>query len=379
MRFLPLLFANLTRKKLRTLLTIGSFAVALFIFGLLVAIRDAFNTGIDMAGVDRLMVTNRTSIIQPLPIAYRDRLARIPGVASVSHASWFGGVYQDQRNFFAQFAIDPDTYPEIYREFLLDPEELAAFRSNRRAAIAGAGLAERFGWEVGDRIPIQGAIYPGEWQFDLVGIYEGSRPRDDTNQFWFRYDYLKENGPDWVDGIVGWYVVKLEDPDAAVAVSEAIDERFSNSAFETRTQTERALNTAFIKQMGNIELLILVIGSVVVFTLLLVTGNTMAAAVRERVSEHAVLKALGYSDTGVLWLVLAEVALISGAGGIIGLGLAKVFSRQDPTGGFFPSFFIGPEALGVGLLVALGVGLVAGLIPAPQAMRLSVVDALRRA
>jgi len=378
-RFLPLLFANLTRKKIRTLLTIGSFAVALFIFGLLVAIRDAFNTGIDMAGADRLMVTNRTSIIQPLPIAYRDRLAQLPGVSAVSHANWFGGVYKDQRNFFPQFAIDAATYPEMYREFLLEPGALQAFRSNLRAAIAGEGLAERFGWKVGDRIPIQGAAYPGEWQFDLVGIYRGSRPRDDTSQFWFRYDYLKENGPAWVDGLVGWYVVRLDDPDAALAVSEAIDARFSNSAFETRTQTEKAMNASFIKQMGNIELLILVIGSVVVFTLLLVTGNTMAAAVRERVSEHAVLKALGYSDGGVLRLVLAEAVLISGIGGTLGLGCAKLFARQDPTGGFFPSFFVSPEALGVGLVVALGVGLVAGLIPAVSAMRLNVTDALRRA
>jgi putative ABC transport system permease protein len=275
--------------------------------------------------------------------------------------------------------VDVDTYPEMYREFVIEPAALESFRSNRRAAIAGAALAERFDWKVGDRIPLQGAAYPGEWQFDLVGIYEGSRPRDDTNQFWFRYDYLKENGPDWVDGIVGWYVVKLENPEDALAVSDAIDARFANSAFETRAQTERAMNASFIKQMGNIELLILVIGSVVVFTLLLVTGNTMAAAVRERVSEHAVLKALGYSDTGVLWLVLGEVALISGAGGAIGLVAAKIFSREDPTQGFFPSFFISPEALATGMLVALGVGLVAGLIPALSAMRLSVTDARRRA
>jgi len=379
LKYLPLLLANLTRKKLRTALTVGSFAVALFIFGLLVAIRDAFNTGIDMAGADRLVVTNRTSIIQPLPIAYRDRLAQLPGVTAVSHANWFGGVYQDPKNFFAQFAVDSDTYPEMYREFVIEPEALEAFRSNRRAAIAGESLAERFGWEVGDRIPIQGAAYPGDWQFDLVGIYRGSRPRDDTTQFWFRYDYLKENGPEWVDGIVGWYVVRLENPDDALAVSEEIDERFSNSAYETRTQTEKALNASFIKQMGNIQLLILVIGSVVVFTLLLVTGNTMAAAVRERVSEHAVLKALGYSDAGVLGLVLAEVALISVGGGVVGLAAAKLFSRQDPTGGFFPSFFIAPEALAAGVVVSLGVGLVAGLIPAVSAMRLSVVDALRRA
>jgi putative ABC transport system permease protein len=378
-KFLPLLLANLKRKKIRTALTIGSFAVALFIFGLLVAVRDAFNTGVDMAGADRLVITNRTSIIQPLPISYRDQLLKIPGVAAVSHANWFGGVYQDQRNFFPQFAVDVDTWPEMYREFLLTDEELAAFRSNRRAAIAGEGLAERFGWKVGDRIPIKGAIFPGDWQFDLVGIYRASRPRDDVTQFWFRYDYLKENGPEWVDGIVGWYVVRLEDPEVGLLVGETIDERFANSAWETRTQTEKAMNAAFVKQMGNIELLILVIGSVVVFTLLLVTGNTMAAAVRERVSEHAVLKALGYSDRGVLWLVLAEAGLIAAVGGAIGLTAAKLFSRQDPTGGFFPSFFISPEALATGFAVAVGVGLMAGLLPALEAMRLSVIDAMRRA
>jgi len=378
-KFLPLLLANLKRKKIRTVLTIGSFAVALFIFGLLVAVRDAFNTGIDMAGVDRLVVTNRTSIIQPLPISYQEQLLKIPGVIAVSHSNWFGGVYKDERNFFPQFAVDVDTWPEMYNEFLLTDEELAAFRSDRRAAIAGEGLAERFGWKVGDRIPIRGAIFPGDWQFDLVGIYRASRPRDDVTQFWFRYDYLKENGPSWFNNIVGWYVIRLENPDDAIPIAEAIDKRFANSAWETRTQTEKALNASFVKQMGNIELLILVIGSVVVFTLLLVTGNTMAAAVRERVSEHAVLKALGYSDRGILWLVLAEAGLIAAVGGAVGLTAAKLFSRQDPTGGFFPSFFISPEALATGFAVAVGVGLMAGLLPALEAMRLSVVDAMRRA
>lgn len=380
MRFLPLVLANLLRKKARTALTAASFAIALFLFCILVTIRASFNQGVDAAGADRIFVTNRTSLIQPLPLAYRDQILKIPGVQAVSFANWFGGVYQDPKNFFPQFAVDKDTYREMYSEFRIDDAAWQAFLSDRTAAIAGAALAKRFGWKVGDRIPIQGAIFAGEWNFLLVGIYEGSKANDDLTQFWFRWDYLNENLPDgYPEGLVGWYSVRMAPGADMVEICRRIDERFANSAWETRAQSEKAMAASFVKQMGNIETLMLAVGSVVVFTLLLVTGNTMAGAVRERTSELAVLKAIGYGDRFVLGLVLAESLAIAVMGGALGAGLAKAFTLAgDPTNGMLPVFYL-PDA---GLLAALGlsvaVGLFAGFAPALSAMRLEVATALRR-
>ena len=379
MKFLPLLLANLFRKKVRTTLTVGSFTVALFLFGLLVTIRGAFNQGIEAAGADRLVVTSKVSIIQPLPYAYRDRLLKVPGVKEATFASWFGGVYQDEKNFFAQFAIDHETYRDMYTEFLVPDDQWQAFVQDKAGAIAGAVTARRFGWKVGDRIPIRGAIYPGEWQFNLRGIYEGARPNDDLSQFWFRWDYLDEKVEPYLKGYVGWYTVRLEPGHEAAAVSQTIDALFANSHFETRTQTEQALMASFVKQMGNIEFLMLAIGGVVVFTLLLVTGNTMASAVRERTAELAVLKTVGFGDAFVLGLVLVESALLAVVGGALGVLLAKAFTLAgDPTGGMLPVFYMPPWSLAAGLALAVGVGFLAGLLPALAAMRLQVVQALRR-
>jgi len=378
MKFLPLFLANLKRKKVRTALTVGSFVVALFLFGLLAAIRAGFRQGIDVAGANRLVVINKVSLIQPLPIAYRDRLLRTPGIRDVTFASWFGGVYQDERNFFAQFAIEVESWRKMYPEFLIGEEEWRAFLADRQGAIAGRATAERFGWKVGDRIPIRGTAWGGTWEFNLRGIYRGQRPQDDTTQFWFQRKYFEENGPEWGRGIVGWYVVRVANPDDAVGAAKAIDEAFENSPWETRTQTEKAFAASFVKQMGNIEFLILAIGTVVFFTLLLVTGNTMAIAVRERTGELAVLKAVGFSDAFVLRLVLSESLLVALVGGTLGLGLAKyLISERDLTQGLILLYLPG-TSLGAGLLTALLVGFAAGVVPALSAMRLTVVEALRR-
>jgi putative ABC transport system permease protein len=379
MRFLPLLVANLFRKKVRTTLTVGSFVVALFLFGLLVTIRGAFNQGVQAAGADRLVVMSKVSMIQPLPYAYRDRLLEVPGVKEATFASWFGGVYQDEKNFFAQFAVDHQTYRQLYTEFLVPDDQWQAFVQDKAGAIVGSVTAKRFGWKIGDRIPIRGAIFPGEWQFNLRGIYQGARPHDDLSQFWFRWDYLDEKVEPYLKGYVGWYTVRLSPGHEAAAVTQQIDALFANSPFETRTQTEQALMMSFVKQMGNIEFLMLAIGGVVVFTLLLVTGNTMATAVRERTGELAVLKTVGFGDSFVLGLVLVESALLSAVGGILGVILAKAFTLAgDPTGGLLPVFYLPPWAMAAGLALALGVGLLAGLLPALAARRLQVVQAFRR-
>jgi putative ABC transport system permease protein len=378
-KFLPLLFANLTRKKIRTILTIGSFAVALFLFGLLGAIRYGFRQGIDVAGADRLVVIGRTSIIQPLPLPYRDRLKRVPGVRDVAHSTWFGGVYQDPKNFFPQFAIVPEDWRRMYPEFRVDGAQWQAFLEDRQGVTIGAKLAERFGWKIGDRVPLKppGYLGGGSWEFNVRAIYHGTRPNDDESQFWLRHDYFIEKAPDYWKGIVGWYMVRVANPDDALTVARAIDAEFANSASETRTQTESAFAAAFVNQMGNIEFLILAIGSIVFFTLLLVTGNTIAIAVRERTGELAVLKAIGYSDMFVLGLVLAEALIISTVGGVLGLWMARGVIAQDITQGLI-LLYLPATALVAGVVIAMGTGVLAGLLPAVGAMRLNVVNALRR-
>jgi putative ABC transport system permease protein len=378
-RFLPLLLANLRRKKVRTTLTVGSFAVALLLFGLLAAVRAGFHQGIDVAGADRLVVIGRTGLIQLLPLPYLDRIRRLPGVKDVTHATWFGGIYKDERNFFPQFVIEPDAWLAMYPEFRVPEDEWQAFLADRQAVVVGRQLAERYGWKLGDHVPLKAPAYlgGGAWDFNVRGIYHGTRPQDDEGQFWLQHKYFYEKAPRYFQGIVGWYVVRVSDPDRASEVAKAIDHEFANSTSETRTQTESAFAASFMKQMGNIEFLILAIGSIVFFTLLLVTGNTMAIAVRERTNELAVLKAIGYSDRFVLGLVLAESMLIAALGGAIGLVLARVVAARDITSGIIP-LYLAPAALFAGVALALATGLLAGLLPALGAMRLSVVGALRR-
>jgi putative ABC transport system permease protein len=378
MRYLPLFLANLGRKKTRTALTLGSFMIALFLFCLLVCVQNGFDSAIEVAGADRLIVTNRSSFIVPLPYAYRDRLAKVPGILATGVGVWFGGLYQDPKNFFAQFAIDPATWRTLYPEFAVPPAQWQAFTERRTAAIAGAATARRFGWKIGDRIPIQGGAFPGLWEFDLVGLYTGTRSFDDTTQFWFHYDYLQEKGKGILENQVGWYIVKIEDVSRSASLSKTIDALFANSPYETKTYTEKALNQSFIKAMGNVKFLLISIGGVVFFTLLLVTANTMGASVRERTGELAVLKALGHRDGFVLRLVLIESLVIALAGGGLGLLAGYVFTlRGDPTG-FFPAFYVPVGGFVLGLALIVATALLAGLLPAIAAQRLSVIDALRR-
>src|SRR6202049_4500587 len=326
MKFSRLILANLFRKKVRLILTIGSFAIALVLFTFLAVVKSAFSRGEEIAGADRLIVVGRTGLMQLLPISHGDKILAIPGVKAVTHNPWFGGVYQDERNFFPQFVIDPENQRKVMTELVVPDDQWNNFVKDRMGAIAGARTAARFHWKVGDRIPIKTTLYGGgSSDFNLDGIYHSERPGGDESQFWLQWKYFDENAPAPVKSTAGWYVVKLNNPDDAVRVAKAIDKGFANSSTETKTETESAFAAGFAKQFGNIELLILTIGGVVFFTLLLVTGNTMAISVRERVGELAVLKAIGFSDRTVLFFVLAEAVIISAVGGLLGLTLAYLF------------------------------------------------------
>jgi putative ABC transport system permease protein len=382
MKFGRLILANLFRKKVRLLLTIGSFAVALFLFAFLAVVKDAFGRGAAIAGADRLVIINRVSIINPLPLSYRDKILRIPGVKVITHNNWFGGVYQDEKNFFPQFVIDVENQRQVFPELVVSDDQWANFVKDRQGAVVGASLAKRFGWKIGDRIPIKNTLFGGAatWDFNIDGIYHGKRPQDDESQFWFQWDYFEERVPESFKGYTGWYILRLDDPGDAPRVAKAIDDMFANSPYETKTETESAFAAGWVKQFGNIEFLILSIGVVVFFTLLLVTGNTMAISVRERTGELAVLKAIGFTDRSVLFFVLSEALLIALFGGLIGLALAIFAVPLIAAGlnGLLPPLVLSYTILAAGLGFALIVGAASGLLPGVGAMRMRVVDALRR-
>lgn len=384
MKYLHLLLKNLTRKKVRTTFTFLSILVAFFLFGLLMAVRHGFNAGIEIAGQERLLTIHKVSLIQPLPIRYMEQIGAMEGVAGVSHASWFGGIYQDPKNFFAQIAIDAETYLDLYPELLVPEDQLRTFRATRTGALAGKKLADRFGWKVGDRIPIRATIWrptdggSDTYEFELVGLYEGATQDVDETMFFFQYDYLKERVGDL--GLVGWYVISIENPEEADRVALAIDERYANSPYETKTTTEKAFMQSWAKQIGNTGAILTTIAAIVFFVCLLIAGNTMAQAVRERTAEVGVLKTLGFTDGGVLAMVLAESLLLSGLAG--GLGLLLVYLLAPGVAhllqGFLPVFYVPDYGLALGVLFVVLLGVVSGLLPALSASRLRIVDALRR-
>jgi putative ABC transport system permease protein len=386
MKFWPLLWGSLRRRKARTVFTLLSILVAFVLFSYLAAIRVAFSAGVDVAGADRMFTTHKTSIIQPLPAAYQDQIARVPGVAAVTHATWFGGVYQNPNKGFQgvfQGPIDPEAYLAMYPEMKVPEDQKRAWIEDREGVLVGATTAKRYGWKVGDRVPILGTFWRKKdgsklWEFNVRGIYTGGKGVD-TTQFLFHYAYFDE-ARQFGQGIVGWYIVRIADPARSAEVGQKIDALFENSPAETKTVTEKALAQGFADQIGNIGAIIQWILAAVFFTLMLVTGNTIAQSVRERTSELAVLKTIGFSDGRTLGLVLAESGLLAILGGGSGLLLgAMAIAAGDPTGGFLPFFYFPTRDLILGVIFVLLLGLVAGILPAVQAMRLSIVDALRRA
>ncbi|NCA69537.1 MAG: ABC transporter permease [Sphingobacteriia bacterium] len=383
MKYLPLLLAALLRKKARTLLTLLSVAAAFALFGMLDAVRVAFNAPQSMIGIDRLITSSRLSLIQPLPYGYLNRIQSTPGVRAVTYASWFGGIYQDPKNFFPNFPVEPQSYLAMYPELVLPEAQRQLFLKTRTGAVAGAALADLFGWRVGDKIPLRPTIYPhrdgGEvWSLDLVGIFHADRPelRSTEKQLLFHHTYFDE-GREFGQGTVGWYIVRVADPSQAAQVAQRIDRQFANSAFETRTQSEREFQISFAKQIGDIGLIVTAIMAAVFFTLVLVTGNTMAQSIRERIPELAVLKTLGFSNRAVLLLVQAESLILLLIGGLAGLLLAwaSLPIIGEASSGQL-DVMLQPASWLLGLVLMIAIGLLVGLPPALKAMRLRIVDAL---
>jgi putative ABC transport system permease protein len=373
----------LKRKKLRTSLTLLSIVVAFILFGFLSAIQQALVGGVKMAGADRLVVREKVSIINPLPESYKARIDRIPGVDFATHETWFGGIYQDPKNFFMQAPVVPAELLKMYPEVVLSPAQSNAWAQTRTGAIVGRKSAERFGWKIGDKVPIQSAIWAQQdgsrtWTFDIVGIFDGGNKNTDTSPLFFRYDYFDEARRN-AKGDVGWYIIRIKNPAQAVEVARRVDAEFENSNAETKTEPEGAFVQAWASQIGNIVFIVAAILSAVFFTILLVTGNTMAQAVRERTGELGVLKAIGFTNAQIVSFVLAESCLLTVLGGSLGLGLAwLMISRGDPTRGLLPLFSLPTRDLFVGFGISVALGIVTGIFPALQAMRLRVADALRR-
>lgn len=384
MKYFGLVWKNAWRKKIRTSLTILSVFVAFLLFALLSAIGYAFKGGEDFADAERLVVINKVSLINPLPQAYRNRIASTEGVHSVTHATWFEAYYQDRRNRFAQFPVNPHEYMSMHPEFQLAPEQLEAWANSRTGAVVGEEIADAYGFKIGDRVPIQSAIWTKNdgsqtWEFDIVGIMTHEDPAASTAMVLFQHEYFEESRL-FGQGTVGWYEIRVAPGADPAQVANAIDLQFQNSAAETETSTEAAFAQSFAKQFGNIALIVTLILGAVFFTLLLVSGNTMSQSVRERISELAVMKTLGFTDRSMLGIVLTESILIFAIGGIIGLGVGWLIVQGivEKIGAQLPGIFLSSEAIGIAVLLMIGAGIAAGIFPALKAMRLSIVDALAR-
>ena len=384
MKYLHLIWATLFRSKTRTLLTLVSIIAAFLLFGMLDAVRTAFDSGSkSLLGVDRLVTSSRYSIIQPLPKALLNQIANVPGVRDVAYANWFGGMYQEPKNFVFSYAVS-ENYLDVYPEIQLRAAQRKAFDDTRTGVVIGEALAKKYGWKVGDKIPLQSTIFPRKngdktWPFDIVGVYSVAKGSANglDQLFLLHWKYFDEANA-YASHSVGWYIDRLKNPQQADRVGKAIDALSANSDHETKTQTEQAFSASFAKQLGDIGLIVGAIMGAVFFTLILLTGNTMAQAVRERTSELAVLKTIGFSSRSVLGMVLAESVLLLLLGGVVGLGLAAVLAPMVTrgSGGMvnLPPVGAASWALGVGLMVLIG--LVVGALPAWRAMRLNIVDAL---
>jgi putative ABC transport system permease protein len=381
MKYLPLLWSNLQRKRLRTWLTLASIVVAFLLFGILQTMRMALTGGAELAGADRLISMHKVTFVQPLPESYLTRTRGIDGVKVATPYSWFGGVFQDDRNQLFTFAVDPETFLDVYPEYELTQEERTSWFNDRAGVIVGSGTAERFGWKVGDTIPVRSNIYSNQdgtqiWQMNIRAIFNAS---NDNQSLYFHHEYLDESRTFGKDTI-GMIVLRIDDANRSVEIADRIDALFANSSTETKTDNEKAFMQAWANQMGNIGALVTAVATAVFFTMLLVIANTMSQSVRERTNELAVMKTIGFARGSVTGMVIAESTLLTVLGAAIGLALAsvaaigigKMLAQYFPTLGMPPSTFV------IGGVLAVILGALASALPAAQAYQLKIVDALRR-
>ena len=380
---IKILVRNAFHNRLRSGLTILGIAVAILAFGLLRTVISAWYAGVDAASASRLVTRNAISIIFPLPINYAEKIRQIEGVKTVSWGNWFGGIYIDEKNFFANFCVDPRTYLEIYPEFILNPAEKKAFLADRKGFIAGRKLAARFGWKTGDTVTLKGTIFPGNWDFVMRGTYRGRDETIDESQFFFQWDYLNETvkqiAPSRADQ-VGFYMISVKRPDLSSEVALAIDRSFKNSLAETLTETEKAFNQGFIAMTGAIVTAIQMVSFVVILIILLVVANTMAMTTRERIGDYAIMKTLGFGGGSIAGMIFGEALVISLTGCLAGMALtfpaAKAFGHT--LSAYFPIFLVSDETIWFDLLFAFLIAFFAAIIPARHAIRVGIADGLRR-
>ena len=381
MKFIGLIFKSARRSKRRTALTVISVALAVFLFASLRAVLDGFNAGTEGSSSTRIVTLRSTSLIFSMPTSHADQIRATPGVQDITWANWFGGIYKDPKNFFAQFAIEPESYLRMYPEITLTPEARKAFLDDRTGCIVGDGLAKRYGFEVGDRITLQVGIPTyGQQDFDFTvrGIYHASGAAVDNQSMFFHWKYADERSV--VKAQAGWYVSQISNPDQAAQVAKAIDEKFANSPYETKTDTEKAFQSSFVSMFGNLNLLLGSSGIAGVITTLFIAGNTMAMSVRERTTEIGVMRTLGFPSGTIFLLIAGEGLLMSIVGGLVGILLARLLVNPNvlSAGGFIPEIGVNTSNMLTGLALSVFIGVFAGLIPATMASRLKIVDALRR-
>lgn len=386
MKILKLILKNTLRHPLRTILTFLGIAIVTFAFGFIRTAISAWYAGVEASAQNRMVVLNATSLTFPLPLSYREKIAQIPGVQSVGIGNWFGAYYKDPKDFFANFAVD-EKYLAMYSEFVLPPEQLAAYQQERNACVIGRKLANRFGWKLGDTVQLTGTIYYGQWDFVVRGIYDGAQATTDETAFLFHWEYvnerLKQESPELAD-YPGWFVIQIADGANPIAIGEMIDGNFKNSPAETKTETERAFNLSFIAMAGTIMTAMEVISIVVVLIILLVLANTMAMTARERMAEYAVLKTLGFRPFHLVGLIGGESLFIAMAGFVVGLGtLLFIFKNFSVvitklSNGFFGIFNLTDNTIALTFASALMVGIIAAIFPTWRAVRMRIADGLHR-
>ena len=383
MHILKLIFKNAFRHKLRASLTILGVTIAILAFGLLRTVISAWYAGVEASSASRLVTRNAVSLVFPLPLSYEEKIRQVQGVKRASYGTWFGGIYIDEKNFFANYAVEPKTYLAMYPELVIPSDQMAAFLRDRKAAVAGRKLAERYGWKIGDIITLKGTIFPGNWDFVLRGIYKGRDQTVDETAFFFQWDYLnealKKAGRTWADQ-VGWYMVEITDPNIAADVSLRIDKMFKNSLAETLTETEKAFQLSFISMTEAIVIAIRLVSFVIIFIIMAVVANTMAMTARERIGEYAIFKTLGFGASHISAMIFGESLIITMLGAFFGIVLtfpaAKIFSKELSQ--FFPIFNVAHETIVMDIIAALVVACVAAIFPSWRAVRIRVADGLRR-